>query len=407
MIAAPRGRNASWHRVRSAIGQVLTSHLEPRAIGAAVAVGVLVGCVPIYGLHLVVCAVLARAFGLNVGVVYAAANISNPVLAPALVTSELVVGSYARGRPLPSLHALEAGPWALLASAPDTAATLLLGSLIVGATLGVGLGAASYGLATWGRHSPVPPLVMLAGVGGYALIAAVAAGWLAPWRALVVDLGLFGAAIGVVVAASARPELQWFGPAIVRGGHPRRVALTFDDGPDPASTPALLATLADAGAKATFFVLADRVARWPELFRAIVASGHEVGLHGNAHHPWLTFWAPERGAADLRAGLAVLAAHGAGATKWFRPPFGVTSPRLHAAVARTELVLAWCSIRTFDGGSATAEQILARCGAAQGGDVVLLHEGARLTVGLLPGILADLHARGLQASTLSDVLEAS
>src|SRR4051812_3475218 len=75
-------------------------------------------------------------------------------------------------------------------------------------------------------------------------------------------------------------------PGVYR--QPRIVlALTFDDGPDPRGTPAVLAALAEAAATATFFVLGERVERRPEMVEAVLAAGHEVEVHGYAHlrHP--------------------------------------------------------------------------------------------------------------------------
>lgn len=210
-------------------------------------------------------------------------------------------------------------------------------------------------------------------------------------------------AVGLTVA-SARPDLQVFGPALCRAVHPGRIALTFDDGPDPASTPQLLETLAAQGATATFFVLADRVRRHPDLLRAMLDAGHEVGLHGLHHDPWLTVLPPARGAARLDEARAILQAHGAPAPGWFRPPFGAVSPRLHAAVARAGLRLAWCSVRTGDGGAASPDRIRARCRDAVGTDIVLLHEGPRHARHLLGELLQEWDARGIAATDLRSAM---
>lgn len=205
--------------------------------------------------------------------------------------------------------------------------------------------------------------------------------------------------------ASARPDLQVFGPALCRATHPGRLALTFDDGPDPTSTPRLLDTLAAHGATATFFVLADRVGRHPELLRAMVAGGHEIGLHGLHHDPWLTVLPPARGAARLREARDQLHEHGAPPVRWFRPPFGAVSPRVYAAAARVGLEVAWCSIRTGDGGLAPPERIRARCRDAVGTDIVLLHEGPRHARTLLGELLDEWAGRGIAATSLRHALE--
>ena len=221
-----------------------------------------------------------------------------------------------------------------------------------------------------------------------------------------VGLGMLGGLmIGVlVVAASAMPGLQLFGPAIVRGDHPRHVCLTFDDGPDPSSTPALLEALRAHQAKATFFVLLDRAEAYPELLRAIAAE-HEVGLHGSSHHPWLTVWSPKRGAAELAQASARLAELVGKSIHWFRPPFGVTSPRLVASVAAAGLQTVWCSIRTRDGAFSTQARLLSACERVAGGDIVLMHEGPRPARLALGEILDRLIARGLQPVTVGQLLK--
>lgn len=214
-----------------------------------------------------------------------------------------------------------------------------------------------------------------------------------------------GAFAGALTAGVVNPGLGWFGPAVSRGADDAPlVSLTFDDGPHPDSTPALLDALRKAGAKATFFVLADRAARYPELLRAIAAE-HEVGLHGLGHHPWLTFWSIGRGAAELSEALRQLDGLGASDVRWYRPPFGVTSPRLVRASARAGLTTIWCSLRTHDGTLADRGRLRRRCAEARPGDILLLHEGpGRPAADAMGAILGDLSARGLRSVTVGALL---
>lgn len=211
------------------------------------------------------------------------------------------------------------------------------------------------------------------------------------------------ALLAVVAWGSADPGLRLFGPAITAADTGRsEVALTFDDGPHPESTPALLDALGRAGARATFFVLVDAAERHPELLRALAAS-HEIGLHGLAHTPWLTLRSPAAGAAELREACARLEAITGAPVRWYRPPFGAISPRMTASVARAGLTLVWCSVRTRDGGRLSEEAVRTRCASAGPGDVVLLHEGRDATTRALPGILEDLGRRGLTAVTVGEL----
>jgi len=245
------------------------------------------------------------------------------------------------------------------------------------------------------------------GVGAAGVGAGVAGGLglVAPIVATSLALVALGGVVGGVTLASARPELELFGACVKRGVHPGRAALTLDDGPHPASTPAILEALAGAGAHATFFVLADRVLRHPDLFRAMPAGGHEIGVHGLAHHPWLTMRPPAAGAAELSRAARILQDHGAPPPRWYRPPFGATSPRVYAAARAAGLEVAWCSVRTLDGVPIHPDTLRARCRAVVGTDIVLLHEGDGPTHTLLPELLDEWGSRGIRASSLAEALE--
>ncbi|MCP4809588.1 MAG: polysaccharide deacetylase family protein [Proteobacteria bacterium] len=206
-----------------------------------------------------------------------------------------------------------------------------------------------------------------------------------------------------IALASTHPGWQLYGPATSRGRSESAVALTFDDGPHPDSTPALLDALRAAEARATFFVLVDQAEAHPELVRAIAAE-HEIGLHGLGHHPWLTVWSPERGAAELREACARLSELTGTEVRLYRPPFGVTSPRLVEAVALVGLDTIWCSVRTMDGVLGSEDRLVGACRAAGAGDILLLHEGARPAARVLPRVLRELADRGLRSVTVGELL---
>src|SRR5881397_2162197 len=86
----------------------------------------------------------------------------------------------------------------------------------------------------------------------------------------------------------------------------RRVALTFDDGPDPEATPRLLRLLAARDVRATFFLIGERAARHPDIVRALVADGHEVGNH-TWHHRNAWFLSPRATAEEILGGAHILA----------------------------------------------------------------------------------------------------
>ncbi|MCB9683820.1 MAG: polysaccharide deacetylase family protein [Alphaproteobacteria bacterium] len=208
-----------------------------------------------------------------------------------------------------------------------------------------------------------------------------------------------------VAAASMSPSWQWFGAVELRGeGRRAEVALTFDDGPHPDSTPKLLHDLREAGMRATFFLLADRADRWPELARRIALEGHEIALHGATHHPWLTLRPVADGARELSRAADHLEELTGSRPARFRPPFGAVSPRVLKAAHAAALRPCWASVRTFDGNPRLVGGVRARAARAVAGDILLMHEGDGPGVAVVRDVLADLRARGLRSVTVGELM---
>ena len=182
------------------------------------------------------------------------------------------------------------------------------------------------------------------------------------------------------------------------------VAITFDDGPHPEGTPAILEILAGAGAHAAFFLIGEQVERRPELAARIAAAGHLVALHGYGHRLQLRMRAAEA-AADVRRGAAAIEDATGVAVGWHRPPYGIYSPAgLRAARAASLHPLLWSRWGKDWRRFTTPARITARATREIGpGDVILLHDADfysarhshRRTAEALPAILAQLRRRGL------------
>jgi peptidoglycan/xylan/chitin deacetylase (PgdA/CDA1 family) len=129
----------------------------------------------------------------------------------------------------------------------------------------------------------------------------------------------------VIAYGAAHPRAQLFGQTICRTNSPRKLAISFDDGPNPTITPKLLDLLDRYSAKATFFLIGRYVRECPELVQETVARGHQVGNHTELH-PNLLWLNPTKVRVELR--LCHDAIRGAIGTppKWFRPPFGLRNP---------------------------------------------------------------------------------
>jgi len=124
----------------------------------------------------------------------------------------------------------------------------------------------------------------------------------------------------------ATARCAWRGP---RAG--RRVALTFDDGPDPEWTPRVLDLLGAAGVRATFFLIGARAAQAPAVVKRIAGDGHEVANHSWSHrNPWLCGPATTR--AEVRRAHDTLADLTGVAPRHFRPPWGMVNAAIFSAV---------------------------------------------------------------------------
>ena len=218
------------------------------------------------------------------------------------------------------------------------------------------------------------------------------------------------------VAAHAGPALAPIVPGLgallgvkMRDESSEGVALTFDDGPHPQGTPAVLETLREAGATATFFLAGEQVERRPALAAEIVAAGHRVELHCYRHRNLLRLTVGEFLDDAERARAAIEEATGQEIAD-YRPPYGIFSAATLRAVRRR----GWRPVLWSRWGRdwtrrANPESIARRSGAGiEAGDVVLLHDAdyysARgswvRTAAALPLILAELERRGLKSMSL-------
>jgi peptidoglycan-N-acetylglucosamine deacetylase len=226
---------------------------------------------------------------------------------------------------------------------------------------------------------------------------------------------------GAGAAAWALPALAPVVPGLAdalaiptRCARPGTVALTFDDGPHPHGTPAVLERLAAASVRATFFLVGEQVRREPALAREIVAAGHAVALHGDRHRNLLRL-GPAAVARDLDAGADTLAAQTGVQPGLHRPPYGIYSwPALRAVRARGWAPVLWSRWGRDWTRRATSASVAARAAEGIGsGDVVLLHDADdysardcwRATAAALPRLLELIAAAGLRVEPLPDADE--
>jgi peptidoglycan/xylan/chitin deacetylase (PgdA/CDA1 family)/2-polyprenyl-3-methyl-5-hydroxy-6-metoxy-1,4-benzoquinol methylase len=215
----------------------------------------------------------------------------------------------------------------------------------------------------------------------------------------------------ICVLAPVFPGCSYYLPVISRGSRKEKaVALTFDDGPDPAVTPRLLELLDRHGAKATFFVTGLNTRQYPDLIRAILAKGHSLGNHSYHHSPFLMLKGRRTIHREVESAHELLKTFGV-VPLAFRPPVGITNPHLWPILLKLGMFCVNFSCRAGDMGNRRIRHLAQRVlGKVRPGDIVLLHDVAP-PKGDVEGLLAEfeailegLKAKGLEVRPLARII---
>lgn len=230
-------------------------------------------------------------------------------------------------------------------------------------------------------HLPAPMLGWLMGW-PWALMYLVALHMLLLWATLNPHSTLFG-------------SVMKRAPALATSG--KHIWLTIDDGPS-GDTLAVLDLLKRHEAKATFFLVASRARQHPELVRAIVDAGHEVGNHSNSH-PAAWFWAlpPGRMTHEIVDAQNTLTELAGAPPRWFRAVAGHTNPFVQPVLDHLQLQRVAWSARAYDAVDGNAPRVVGKLmKQLDPGAIVLLHEGAAHghSVAIVEKFLDELQARG-------------
>jgi peptidoglycan/xylan/chitin deacetylase (PgdA/CDA1 family) len=200
-------------------------------------------------------------------------------------------------------------------------------------------------------------------------------------------------------------------PRLVGVGRPGHVALTFDDGPDPASTPEFLSRLDALGWRATFFMLGQMVRKAPGLARDVADAGHEIAVHGDVHGNML-LRTPRAAARDVARARETIAAATCVEPRWFRPPFGILSFSAWRAARREGMTtVLWTTWGRDWRREATPQTVVADVTRRYlDGGTVLLHDSDctsypgswRSALGALPRLADELATRGLAVGPVGE-----
>jgi peptidoglycan-N-acetylglucosamine deacetylase len=188
---------------------------------------------------------------------------------------------------------------------------------------------------------------------------------------------------GVAAYGAAYPRAQLFGPTICRTDSPRKLAITFDDGPNPAITPQLLDLLDRYQAKATFFLVGRFVRECPGLVKETAARGHALGNHTETHRN-LLWLSPSQITVELRLCHHAIANTVGAPAKWFRPPYGFRNPWVIPAASALGCRTVMWTLIPGDWKEKPAEWLIRRIqpiaanaqrNASTTGDILCLHDG--------------------------------
>ena len=230
-------------------------------------------------------------------------------------------------------------------------------------------------------------------------VPALKIGWVSGWP--------WGVAFQTVVSGiwcwgTFMPGSRLFGPIATRV-EGKEVLITIDDGPDPEDTPALLDLLDAHGRKAVFFVIGDKVRRFPELAREIVARGHELGNH-TMTHPAASLWGA--GSSRTRREIAecgrVIEEVTGTRPRWYRAPAGHRNWFTHPVLREEGLELVGWTRRGFDTVRNDVPGIV-KCltDGVKPGDILLLHEATPVAKEVMAATLEALEARSFESRATS------
>jgi peptidoglycan/xylan/chitin deacetylase (PgdA/CDA1 family) len=237
---------------------------------------------------------------------------------------------------------------------------------------------------------------------------------------------------GAAAYAGAYPRAQWFGRTVCSTSSPEKLAITFDDGPNPSITPKLLDLLDAHHARATFFLIGRFVRECPDLVRETVARGHLIANHTQTH-PNLFWCSPAAIRAELRQCSEAIAEAAGAPPKWFRPPYGFRNPWVVSTARALQMrTVMWTLIpgdwlvrptewlvrRMSPIGNELKHRkqrgLANRSGYGRGGDILCLHDGSHRTLngdrshtlGALEYWLPRWRDLGLQFVTIAEAVGA-
>lgn len=218
---------------------------------------------------------------------------------------------------------------------------------------------------------------------------------------------------GALLLLAVLPGNSFYGPVLTHGsGAKKQIALTFDDGPYPPYTQKLLQVLAAKNVHATFFMVGENAARYPEIVRLVQSQGHQIALHAGYHQDLLKLSAPQL-KENIAYGKRTLEQLTGQPVRYMRPPHGFKDWQIMHAMQSAGLQAVNWSVIPRDWTNPGTEQIVSRvCNNSEPGAIVLLHDGdspkqtapREQTVAATAQIIDRLQTEGYEFVTIEELV---
>ncbi|PIQ15094.1 MAG: polysaccharide deacetylase [Flavobacteriales bacterium CG18_big_fil_WC_8_21_14_2_50_32_9] len=201
--------------------------------------------------------------------------------------------------------------------------------------------------------------------------------------------------LSIVALGTSFIQLNYFVESINKGNN-KGIALTFDDGPNAAITPQILAILEKENIKATFFIIGNKIEQNAALLKKIDNEGHTIGNHSYSHNNLTTIYSTKKLKDDLIKCNQLINQVIAKKPLFFRPPFGVTTPRYKRALKQLNMQSIGWTIRSLDTQSKNKELLYKKITKQiSDGSIILFHDTQQITLDVLPDIIQFCKINGI------------
>lgn len=185
----------------------------------------------------------------------------------------------------------------------------------------------------------------------------------------------------------------------------KKIAITFDDGPDAEITPQVLELLDEFSVKATFFCIGNQVKKNRELLKQIHTKGHLIGNHSFSHEFWFDLYPAKKMQMEIEKTNGLIFETIGKKTKLFRPPYGVTNPSLKKAINDLDFYTIGWSIRSFDTVKHIKKTLFRLKTKLNPGAIILFHDNREQIIKILKAFLPYAIAEGYEIVPLDKLLK--